>query len=79
MNRPKQKQTYTRSIPKKIENREKNTVLYERHPIFYRTRNFMGAPKENKGYEVTPQLNRTDLYPFKCSFISFFPNIPHDY
>lgn len=45
-------------------------ILYKLHPIFYTIGNSMGAPKENKGLEATPQLSKAQLYILKSSPIS---------
>jgi len=39
----------SQEVYQKVENLQKKMVLYVRHPIFYTTRDFMGAPKVNKG------------------------------
>lgn len=39
----------SQEIYQREENLQKKMVLYERHLIFYTTRDLMGAPKVNKG------------------------------
>lgn len=61
-------------IPK---NKDTAKDMIQHNLIFYTTRNYMGAPKENKGSETTPQLSKAHLHPFKSSHISLVPNNPH--
>lgn len=50
----------------KEKNYKKDVILYKVHLLFYRTRNFMGVPKENKRLRDTTVQSKTQLYPLKA-------------